>query len=427
MEGFFGIIICTLFLLSMNKSVLCENLGNMDGESAINLLKSGVQQFSEGIEKMAIKTLEEHKKMIGIKITGMMETITKKIVDEPTIFTKTANDEKIIKLLSSIQMEQLLLNKKFDSLTTKLIRKVEKIGNLLSTTQADQQLLKQELVFLRTDLSGLMETTDDTVSGLKGDNTQTQQNDSLPLTTEYSHKKLNLEDLTNLIIFYNESFSTIQTEQRLFSEEMVSAATNLSLKFDSLSNNREKSSLKKAISELFVPIQKDLVDKLSKLESVLTANQTMSVCTTKMTNELNNLERNLKNVLRDEIDNFSIVLRNKNSKSENVLDDIRNTSLYVVERLMLVLEMIRQANNITGSDCAEILEKYPNTRGKDGLYNIITLSNETKVVYCDMTTNNGGWLVRSPFLSLFSLSLYISLSLSVSFSQKHNNSTKNNF
>lgn len=46
-----------------------------------------------------------------------------------------------------------------------------------------------------------------------------------------------------------------------------------------------------------------------------------------------------------------------------------------------------------GSDCADILKKYPKTRGKDGVYNITVLLNKTKSVYCDMTTDNGGWTV----------------------------------
>uniref|UniRef100_A0A8W8JSB6 Fibrinogen C-terminal domain-containing protein n=1 Tax=Magallana gigas TaxID=29159 RepID=A0A8W8JSB6_MAGGI len=45
---------------------------------------------------------------------------------------------------------------------------------------------------------------------------------------------------------------------------------------------------------------------------------------------------------------------------------------------------------ISGTDCADILKRIPDTRGKDGVYNIVGL-NRTKAVYCDMTTDNGGW------------------------------------
>uniref|UniRef100_K1R7J3 Tenascin n=1 Tax=Magallana gigas TaxID=29159 RepID=K1R7J3_MAGGI len=41
------------------------------------------------------------------------------------------------------------------------------------------------------------------------------------------------------------------------------------------------------------------------------------------------------------------------------------------------------------TNCADILDFYPDTREKDGVYNII----DSKTVYCDMTTDNGGWTV----------------------------------
>lgn len=66
--------------------------------------------------------------------------------------------------------------------------------------------------------------------------------------------------------------------------------------------------------------------------------------------------------------------KNNLEERENVLDDIRN-----------------------GSDCANKLENYPDTRLRDGVYNIM-VSNKTMAVYCDMTTDNGGWTVISVFI-----------------------------
>lgn len=51
--------------------------------------------------------------------------------------------------------------------------------------------------------------------------------------------------------------------------------------------------------------------------------------------------------------------------------------------------------SIAGSDCADILKRYPSQRGKDGVYNIMDVSYKMKAVYCDMTTDNGGWTVMS--------------------------------
>lgn len=57
--------------------------------------------------------------------------------------------------------------------------------------------------------------------------------------------------------------------------------------------------------------------------------------------------------------------------------------------------------SISGSDCADILNRCPNTKWRDGVYNIRDVSNKMKTVYCDMTTDNGGWTVISLFLLVF--------------------------
>nr|XP_022340183.1 uncharacterized protein LOC111134919 [Crassostrea virginica] len=44
-------------------------------------------------------------------------------------------------------------------------------------------------------------------------------------------------------------------------------------------------------------------------------------------------------------------------------------------------------------DSVSILRAIPNTKGRDGVYTIFPDLKTTKLVYCDMNTEGGGWIV----------------------------------
>lgn len=64
MEGVCGILILTLLLLSINGQMLHKDLGNVNIDSALDLMTTGLVQFSQGIETIIVKRLEKDKIII---------------------------------------------------------------------------------------------------------------------------------------------------------------------------------------------------------------------------------------------------------------------------------------------------------------------------------------------------------------------------
>lgn len=146
MEGVCGILILTLLLFSIYGQALSKDSGNVNIDSPLNLMTTGHGQFGQGIETIIVKRLED--KIIRKKIC---ETCLKKdIVDEQKEFVKTlssqstANDEKIIDLLSTIRTDQRLQRQEIVSLR-EVINDFHAIYNeSFSTVQTEQRLLRWE-------------------------------------------------------------------------------------------------------------------------------------------------------------------------------------------------------------------------------------------------------------------------------------------
>lgn len=432
MMKLFGILIQTLSLLSKNEHVLSEEIGNMYKDSALNLMKTGLEQFSQGIEKMMLKRFDGDNTIIERKLRDMIEAIKKDIVNEQKEF---------IKNLSSLSSA-----------------KDKKIIDVLSTIQTEQRLLRQEIVSIRSSFSGnantktsvRIETTGYNASALKanesnGQNISDLQHSVYTLSTEYSKEKLKRETLTDLLIFYNESFPTMQAEQRLLKQELVYITTNLTetidekfsylvstihtghqnlsqeivsvtanlSSIDDIQLNQKISSFNKAFDGLSDQLQNEQAAMLSMIDSVvLRVNKTLSVCSRKIGEKIDNVETNVINVIQDELENFALVLGNDSEKSEKAPGNLRNSTLFVVEQfstgeainILRNVEKIGQSllkvHDIPGFDCAENFEKHPYTRGRNGVYNIRGFSYKPTSVYCDMTTDYGRWTVSALSFSL---------------------------
>lgn len=96
MEGVCGILILTLLLLSINGQMLHKDLGNVNIDSALDLMTTGLVQFSQGIETIIVKRLEKDKIIIEKIMQDMFESFKKDIVDEQKEFVKKKKPEQSI-------------------------------------------------------------------------------------------------------------------------------------------------------------------------------------------------------------------------------------------------------------------------------------------------------------------------------------------
>ncbi|XP_065934032.1 angiopoietin-4 isoform X3 [Magallana gigas] len=384
-------ILISLFAI-VNGNVVVDELKDKQTsvDSALKFMKIGLQEFSEGIEQMVMKRLEGVETIVDEKIKQMIGNATKNIIeDQSTDQKKTSEnllstfqteqrqkiesptryvDKKISDQLFTTQIEQRLFRQELISVTASLFGKLERISDVLSKTQNEQQILNQKIMSLSTNLS---ETVDQKII----DHISTAETEQ-QLRQNFEFLSINLTRTIEGKI--SDILLTTQTEQSLLCRKMEYFTTNLTGNIDVLSTTHtEQQVLNKKIESLLTNFSKNVEKKVSnKLSSIQTEQQ----------------------ILKQEVFSLTANLVGK-------VDGIRNTSMYVAEQLSsgeainmlrnveMIYQFLLKVHNRTVFDCADILEKYPNTRGKNGVFYVIASSNRSKAVFCDMTTDNGGWTV----------------------------------
>lgn len=126
---------------------------------------------------------------------------------------------------------------------------------------------------------------------------------------------------------FGDILSAIQTEQRLLRQEMA-ATSNLTIK----ANEKICGLLETRDAMFFRGFERrtqqgdGVQNSLQAVTNIDKANETVSSCTNKMAEEFGtNLQ-----ILQDGIENFTVIFENK----LNILDEIRNTCLYLTEQFL---------------------------------------------------------------------------------------------
>ncbi|XP_065934031.1 angiopoietin-related protein 7 isoform X2 [Magallana gigas] len=333
-------------------------------EGVETIVDEKIKQMIGNATKNIIEDQSTDQKKTSENLLSTFQTEQRQKIESPTRYV----DKKISDQLFTTQIEQRLFRQELISVTASLFGKLERISDVLSKTQNEQQILNQKIMSLSTNLS---ETVDQKII----DHISTAETEQ-QLRQNFEFLSINLTRTIEGKI--SDILLTTQTEQSLLCRKMEYFTTNLTGNIDVLSTTHtEQQVLNKKIESLLTNFSKNVEKKVSnKLSSIQTEQQ----------------------ILKQEVFSLTANLVGK-------VDGIRNTSMYVAEQLSsgeainmlrnveMIYQFLLKVHNRTVFDCADILEKYPNTRGKNGVFYVIASSNRSKAVFCDMTTDNGGWTV----------------------------------
>ena len=326
------IVILSFLLKSVNGQAIFDEETERE-ERFLNLatrvMNTKLQQLAEVIEGQLTQKLDAIEKMAIEKMDRVTETLTK---------DRKEGERQLAKNLS----------------------------NYLEKQQSLVQVMRAQTAAKAEENGNIMEITGDIMATVKNIETKVVNLEGLggtvrKLTTDYRDDKFNRERAVNLLRSLNESLSNIQTEQTLLKLDLVSVK-NLTLGFDSLSNKEDVDKMVQALDLMFKQIQKladpnqnmlnniniGIVDHLNDSREQLTTmmstlntvfNQTdraVSLSTNRMAMELNDMKKQLANLLNMEqsMTNTTLLFGNKLIIHEEILRDIRNLTLSMSEQLL---------------------------------------------------------------------------------------------
>ncbi|XP_062597265.1 angiopoietin-2-like [Saccostrea cucullata] len=417
---------------------------------ATQFLKSEIQQITRNIETKIMQKFDGIQRVMEEKLTSMIEQVqkekmekesdivrnlSKSILEQQDILkmlkTKSPSDvqeqndrkqtirdihgsvkniqgkvqnvDKIVESLGNLTVE----HRKEKSESVKMADLLRNVSRSIQDIKTGQQYVREELVSIQTNLSCKREPS----PTVKRDSIDKLMEvvKNLPGKLNIGNEPMNLNISSNIadMGFGLENISSLTRSQEMFQKEILKTVSMLGMQnhTDSIDKLIEKLSTFNTRMEDFHQIREFI------------SNLTLSFENEKLKTEMLvvNFE-NIKSLLLD-LKNGQLSLR-EDTCSFRVNDSSIASLDYFVSRLENLTRGIEASdieilskgieasdrNNsnskqhtvmepMTGEDCSDILKRFPDTQSKNGVYNIPTSQKERKAVYCDMTTDNGGWTV----------------------------------
>ncbi|XP_056001158.1 angiopoietin-related protein 7-like [Ostrea edulis] len=305
------------------------------------------------------------------------------------------NQESLVRFSMTQRIQSLVmdaLDNKNNSLILK--RKLRDITTELQSIEKKDGVMKEENTLLKQELNTVKETISSDKNLIKQElNTVKEaiRSDRNLIKQELDTVKEAIRADKNLIMEQIQSLN--KTGISVLTEKMEDENSKFRQEFRILkeTNQRENSKLRQELRILNETNQKSR----KEISNLNETNQRIDEENSNLRDELNNL-KDMSSYNKRNIQN----LNNTNETIRKYNDDFRlqfqmiNDSLqkYDLQLLNISTQLSSVRLNLPHESCMEILQNNPDVKGKDGVYWIFDGDKKRKV-YCDMTTDGGGWTV----------------------------------